>query len=153
MILSLDEARSKYGEIKDNAWADVGRHMVLIDLQSDVSAQLVNSATGKPTGHVYCNRDMAEPLENAFKAVCERGLLSELKTFDGCYCIRSVWGKPDSPSTHSYGLAVDINAATNKLGTPGDMSDALAKCFTDQGFTWGKRFMRQDPMHFSYAWE
>lgn len=100
--------------------------------------------------HIYCHREMHQALEFALSAVVIRGLADQLKTFDGCFCIRATRGQTYA-SVHSWGLAIDINAATNQLGTAGDISDELAACFTDQGFVWGKTFHRQDPMHFQFV--
>ncbi len=80
-------------------------------------------------------------------------LTSELVTLDGCWNIRPVRGS-SLLSTHAYGVAIDLNVATNKLGEKPTLSAAFVKCFTDQGFNWGGLFKdRVDGQHFSYAWE
>ena len=99
---------------------------------------------------VYCNRDMVKPLEAAFKNIIERGLVGELKTWDGCFNIRKKRGAV-SPSLHSWGLAIDINAAWNGFGKTPTMSKALVKCFTDVGFDWGGTWSKPDGMHFQLS--
>ena len=153
MRMTLDEAVARYGAIVDGKWANEALFCVLMPIPDSIAETWINTASGLPTHHVYCNRDMAEALGKALSLTEERGLILQLKTFDGCLMIRDVRGHPGSPSCHSYGCAIDINAVTNRLGTPGDISDELAACFIENGFTWGKHFHRQDPMHFSLAWE
>lgn len=151
MRLSLDECLRRYGTPKDGVWAEEAKHCTFLIPVDGLG--WTNTATGKPVEHIYCNNDMALPLHRALENIVTRGLWYQLFTFDGCLMIRDVRGVPGQISTHALALAIDINAATNKLGTPGDMSPELAKCFTDEGFTHGRSFKRQDPMHFSYAWE
>lgn len=149
MNLSYEEAQDRYGAIRGAIWQQEPEWCVLADVPLEI--KMINTATGKVAGYIYCNKDMAAPLVRAFHNVVERGLCDQLKTFDGCYNIRFIRGQTGTLSTHSYALAVDFNAATNMLGTNGDMSDELAECFTDEGFTWGKEFSRKDPMHFQFG--
>ena len=100
---------------------------------------------------LYCNKDMVLPLSNAFKALIDTGTVSELKTFDGCFNIRKQRGAKVN-SLHSFGIAIDVNAAWNKMYTEGNLSAEFVKCFTDNGFDWGGNFhTRLDPMHFQLS--
>ena len=96
---------------------------------------------------IYCNKLMVDPLTRAFGNIIDRGLLPEVKTWDGCFQIRKQRGAK-SASLHSWGLAVDLNAAWNQLGKPPTMSKALVRCFTDAGLDWGGTWKRPDGMHF-----
>ena len=96
---------------------------------------------------IYCNRDLVRPLSQALLNVVNRGLVDQLKTWDGCFNIRKKRGA-GSPSLHSWGLAIDINAAWNGFGKPPTMSAELVKCFTDAGFDWGGVWAKPDGMHF-----
>lgn len=100
---------------------------------------------------LYCNKDMIEPLSLAFKNLIERGCVDELKTWDGCFNIRKMRGL-NSPSLHSWGAAVDNNAAWNGLGKKPTLSKAFVKCYKDAGFDWGGDFVsRIDGMHFQLS--
>lgn len=96
---------------------------------------------------LYCNKEMISPLMQAFSNIIDRGLINELKTWDGCFNVRKKRGL-NSLSLHSWGIAIDINAAWNGLGKTPTMSAKLVKCFTDCGFYWGGNFKRRDGMHF-----
>jgi hypothetical protein len=89
-------------------------------------------------------------LEKAFKNIIDRGLVNELKTWDGCFNIRKKRGAT-SASLHSWGIAIDINAAWNGFGKPPTMSKELVSCFKDVGFDWGGDWTRPDGMHFQLA--
>ena len=96
---------------------------------------------------LYCNKEMIGPLMQAFSNIIDRGLINELKTWDGCFNVRKKRSL-NSLSLHSWGIAIDINAAWNGLGKTPTMSAKLVKCFTDCGFYWGGNFKRRDGMHF-----
>lgn len=99
---------------------------------------------------IYCNRDLVAPLNQAFQNIIDRGLIDQLKTWDGCFNIRTKRGAI-SPSLHSWGIALDINAAWNRFGQKPTISKELVACFTDAGFDWGGKWSKQDGMHFQLA--
>ena len=99
---------------------------------------------------IYCNKDLVLPLELAFKRLIERGFVSELKTWDGCFNIRKKRGL-STMSLHSWAIAVDVNAFENGLNQPPKLSAGFVKCFTDSGFEWGGTWQRQDGMHFQLS--
>jgi hypothetical protein len=96
---------------------------------------------------LYCNKILVGPLMRALSNIIDRGLVDELKTWDGCFNVRRKRGLK-SLSLHSWGIAIDINAAWNGLGKEPTMSTKLVKCFTDCGFEWGGTWSRKDGMHF-----
>jgi len=100
---------------------------------------------------IYCNKDMMQPLEKALQQIANQGLGSEIKTWDGSFCIREIRGVKGQWSLHSWGVALDINAQENGLGREPKLSAKLVKCFTDSGFVWGGTFRRKDGMHFELA--
>lgn len=99
---------------------------------------------------LYCNKDMVGPLSIAFKNLIDRGFINELKTFDGCFNIRKQRGA-SSQSIHSWGNAIDVNAAWNGLGKTPTLSAGFVKCFTDANFDWGGVWKRLDGMHFQLS--
>lgn len=66
---------------------------------------------------------------------------------DWSYNNRNIRGG-DSKSLHAWGVAIDINALTNVLGTEGDMPQAVVEAWEDEGGEWGGDWTRPDPMHF-----
>jgi hypothetical protein len=66
---------------------------------------------------------------------------------DWSYNNRNIRGG-DSKSMHAFGIALDINALSNVLGTHGDMPQAVVDEWEKEGGVWGGNFSRPDPMHF-----
>jgi hypothetical protein len=100
---------------------------------------------------LYCNRDLIIPLTNAFSLIVSRNLVSQIKTWDGCFNIRRKRGA-SSQSLHSWGIAIDINAAWNKMGQKPTLSKELVSCFKESGFDWGGDFTTvKDGMHFQLS--
>lgn len=150
--MNLEQAISRYGEIKDGVWENESKWCSMLQISPYISRSWINSATQTPTTKIYCNKDIQDPLVSALVMIKANGLLGELKTFDGCFSIRSIRGEPGLLSAHGYGIAIDINAAANPLGGPSTLSPELVKCFTLNRFTWGGTFSRCDPMHFTLGW-
>lgn len=150
---SYSAAVERYGRISlaPPGWAGENKWMRTFAVPEWVD-RWINTATGKPVTRIYCNKDVHEPLTWALESLRNMGLLHELKTFDGCFNIRTVRGS-DRVSTHAYGLAIDINAFENSLGGHVTFDYAFVSCWTKHGWDWGGTFKRRDGMHFSYAWE
>ena len=103
---------------------------------------------GSVTGH----RVMLPQLQGALREVVSRGLGKEIKTYDGCYVPRFIAHDPSKGlSFHTYGTAIDLNAATNYRGIPGDMDRNVVAIFKNWGFAWGGDWSYTDPMHFELA--
>jgi hypothetical protein len=96
---------------------------------------------------LYCNKIMIAPLIQAFTNLIDRDFVKELKTFDGCFNVRRKRGLT-TMSLHSWGIAIDVNAAWNGLHKTPQLSAGFVKCFTDAGFDWGGTWKRKDGMHF-----
>ena len=110
-----------------------------------------NLIQGKIPKRIFCNKDMITPLTLAFVQLITTGAINELKTFDGCFCIREIRGVTGKMSLHSWGVAIDFNASENGLGQVPKLSAEFVKCFTGTGFDWGGNFKRKDGMHFQLA--
>lgn len=137
MTVTSAQAKAKYGA------PELERAMVLWDVPSDLEI-------GAIPKRLYCNRDMVKPLSVAFRNLIEREKVGELVTWDGCFNIRRKRGGI-SASLHSWGLAIDVNAAYNRMGRNPTLSPGFVKCFTDAGFEWGGNWTVKDGMHFQLA--
>lgn len=119
---------------------DEGKYMTLWDIPASLEVGVIPK-------RLYCNKALIEPLSKALKNLIDTGYVSELKTWDGCFNIRKKRGL-GSMSLHSWGIAIDVNAAWNGLGKEPVLSPEFVKCFTDAGFEWGGNWSRKDGMHF-----
>jgi len=115
---------------------------------------------GIPTfQRIYCNYVMEGPLKKALAVIAERGLIGEIKTYDGCWNIRVMKGNAGLLSVHSWGMALDLNTATNPFQRDGseevitDFSPGFIQCFSAAGFEWGGLWHScHDAMHFQLPW-
>lgn len=115
-------------------------NMVLWDIPDDI-----NKAIPVIPNKLYCNQLIVKPLEAAFRAMIKKNLT--FKTWDGCFNIRKKRGL-SSMSLHSWGLAIDVDAAWNGLGKKATLNPEIVKCFKENGFDWGGDWQRTDGMHF-----
>jgi len=139
------------------------------DLQSKfiVWTVPVELQKGKIPKKVYCHPDIIPHLQTGFKNLVDTNKWDELKTWDGVVNFRPIRGYEEKYSglmsagkvedamkylsIHSWGIAFDLNAATNGLGKKPTLSPEFVKCFTDAGFEWGGNWKRLDGMHFQLA--
>lgn len=73
----------------------------------------------------------------------------------GSLCVRQIRGTDQRTSSHSFGLAVDLNI-DGQLDILGDGKTQLgltilADFFRDEGWYWGAGFTREDSMHFEVS--
>lgn len=136
-MVTSSQARSKYGDPKKEA------AMVPWDVPTDLEI-------GTIPKKIYCNKDMVVPLKKALTNLIEEGYVNELKTWDGCFNIRKKISSK-SPSLHSWGLAIDVNAGWNQYGKKPTLSKGFVACFKKAGFDWGGDWQVPDGMHFQLA--
>lgn len=137
-MVTSAQCLAKYGPPSDR-----NSNMVVWDVP-------VNLEIGMIPKKIYCNKDMVVHLSHAFNNLIQRGCVSELKTWDGCFNIRKKRGG-STMSLHSWGIAVDVNAYANCFGCKPKLSSNFVKCFTDAGFNWGGNWKKPDGMHFELA--
>lgn len=143
----LDELKKVYGDIKVTA----GR--VVTPGWEDANMVMVYDLPGAPVRRLYINNHIEAPLREALAACVALNDGYKIRTI-GCFAPRPKRVNGDL-STHSWGIAIDINADTNPLSLDGvlrkDIPDAWVAEFEKRGFTWGGRFKKPDAMHFQYV--
>lgn len=136
-MITSAQALKKYGD------PTLEKAMVVWDVPTNLEVGVIPKK-------IYCNKDMIQPLSIALANLINRGFVKELKTWDGCFNIRKKRAL-SSMSLHSWGIAIDVNAAWNGLNMKPQLSDGFVKCFTDAGFDWGGTWQRKDGMHFQLS--
>lgn len=100
------------------------------------------------------HRDIAIILTHALKIIEDRGYLLHYPGQvhdDWSYVNRPIAGTR-TPSNHSWGLAIDIDATKYPQGQRRRVPPAwLVDVMRAHGFEWGGTWSRADPMHFEYA--
>jgi hypothetical protein len=100
-------------------------------------------------GHVTCHRLMFPQLRGALTDIVNAGLASTLHTYNGCYVPKYIERSPTHAiSLHTWGIAIDLDSATNYRGIKGTMDPKVVEIFKRWGFRWGGDWSWTDPMHF-----
>lgn len=101
-------------------------------------------------------RPAVDSLRRVFATIerADPDLYARINT-SGSLCVRRIRGTANSLSTHSYGLALDLNIdgyldnftdGKTQLGLT-----ILADFFHEEGWVWGAGFNREDSMHFEVS--
>ncbi len=103
---------------------------------------------------------MLQPAVDSLRRVFENVRATDPDLYEristaGSLCVRRIRGTQNRLSTHSYGLAVDLNI-DGHLDTLGDGRTQLgltilADFFHTEGWVWGAGFTREDSMHFEIS--
>jgi hypothetical protein len=121
------------------------------------TAQWIRSQTVVQLGQVECNKAILPDLVAAMKEITARGLGKLVHTADfqregGCFNPRIArFSTGGSISSHSWGIAVDINVDVNPLGAKPNQDPRLVSIMAAHGFTWGGRWLRPDGAHFEWV--
>ena len=103
-------------------------------------------------GAVTCHRRMIPALRSAMAELRRRGLghLVDPAEYAGCYAPRRI--QPSGTlSLHAWGVAADLNAASNPVGGESNQDPRLVRALERHGFSWGGDFPTvRDPMHFEF---
>jgi hypothetical protein len=110
--------------------------------------------------HLQAHRLALPHFIAAFDAIATAGLGDRLLSCGGTFVPRHIGHQPDRPlSSHSWGIAIDLNVAWNGYGNPpqppgmvGSVYE-LVPYFAAEGFAWGGHFSgdSRDGMHFELA--
>ena len=110
-------------------------------------------------GNVRCHRKIFRQLRGAMRELRRRGLgwTVDRDDYAGCFVPRFISsydgygiGPARRLSRHSWGIALDINASSNRFGTRGNQPRPLIRVMKKWGFSWGGRWALPDPMHFEW---
>lgn len=145
---------AEFGDPRADEKAFVKKWMVVFNIG--------NHFPSLPFKKVYVNSVLIPPIIETFKLLSTRGLLGEIKKYDGCFLVRCIRGyeNPCVPSIHSWGLAIDFNASDNPLGLSREQcikkglkpfSEAFFQVWRETGWVVGYDFNRKDGMHFQWT--
>lgn len=102
-------------------------------------------------GRVACNERLLPQLRGAMKDLVSQGLESTVQSFDGCFVARfdpsSLSG---AVSLNAWGAAIDVNADTNRTGSPPVQDPGLVSVMDAWGFAWGGDLVVPNGMQFGF---
>jgi hypothetical protein len=106
-------------------------------------------------GRIKCHRDVFPQIEGAMLELMEMRLshVVDPSDFAGCYSPRFINRDLFSGqlSHHAWGVALDINASLDPLGSESNQPRPLVRVMKRWGFNWGGKWLTPDPMHFEWA--
>lgn len=137
---NYDELRRRFGN--PDGPASFEEHYIV-----STTHQLADGSTI----HVRSHQAIADRLSRVFASLRESGHLAQIKSYDGCFNIRPVRDGA-ALSLHSWGLAIDLNAAEFPLGSHGQEPHELAAAMQTEHLLCGEHFRhRCDAMHFEFC--
>ncbi len=174
--LSEQEIRDIYGDIStrpDTGRAEAGFVIVdgegkpggpqrsIVTLQASEFDEPARTALQRVLGRGIEVHLLAKPhFKAVFQQIHDAGCLDDIKTMDGTLVCRHIGLDPSKRlSSHTWGIAIDLNAAQNPRGAqppihPADGAlDRIVPVFRQHGFAWGGDFKNcpLDGMHFELA--
>ena len=102
-----------------------------------------------PVKRQWVHKKVAESLIDVLEEIMQTVPPKYLRRFDadrfgGLYCFRAKRGGKDW-STHSWGIAIDVNPHLGPLGGPNQQPEFIVQAFTRRGWVW---LGDADGMHF-----
>lgn len=142
--VGLDEIIKTFGRLDDPKFEI--KNIVTFDLPYPLLYE------GAKVTRARCHRLIVDNFKKAFQDIKAAGLQDKVKHFSGIYARRSIRGFGSHPSTHSWGIAIDLEAEKYPLGSKKRFPDNIVQIFHAAGFFYGGDFKaRKDPMHFQFA--
>jgi hypothetical protein len=145
-LLSLFEIKQTFGEFW---YRPLGRGRLALD-PAWTGANLVQTQVPL-LGQVRCHKAIIPQLSGAMAELEASGAAPLIRSYDGCFSPRMQIPNDEALSRHAFGIAVDINAATNKYGAPPTMDPKIVETMERWGFSWGGRWSVPDGMHFEFV--
>lgn len=105
-------------------------------------------------GRVECHRALFEQLRVSLGTALRQNLGAQVKPdeYAGCFNARFIGRDPSGRiSSHAWGAAFDIAAASNPLGAPPTLDTRLVEIFKRAGLNWGGDWLIPDGMHFEWS--
>jgi D-alanyl-D-alanine carboxypeptidase-like protein len=108
--------------------------------------------TARQVRRMTCHRLLQPIFEKIFQTAGDEELQRHFTSFGGCFSFRPQ-RNGTKLSTHSWGIAIDLNPESNPQGSAGKMNPAIVSIFRNAGFTWGGDWQgrTRDPMHFQFC--
>jgi hypothetical protein len=162
-VMTVPQIEANFGRFTyDDSGENVGAISITDKnwLQNIVERDFDQLKALPPHGTVRCHIAIADKLAAALAEIEKAGLLSRILIWDGMWVPRHKgWNPSRSLSSHSWGIAFDINAKWNGYGAnPAPAGqygsvEELVPIFEAHGFAWGGFFSKKyrDGMHFEYA--
>lgn len=147
--VGLDEIIETFGRLDDDSQRNSqfeAAHITLFELPYPLIYADASVTRAR------CHRLLVQNFQKVFFDLKEAGLANQFKNYGGIYARRQIRGQSAHPSTHSWGIAIDLEPDKYPLGSTKRFPDQVVRIFAAAGFFYGGDFKsRKDPMHFQFA--
>ncbi len=150
LVLSLAQIKQTFGEFAHRPRG--GRE---IELDREFLRDNIVTTRVPVFGNVTCHRAIIDDLVAAIEEVVEAGLEEHLapSRYGGCHYPRRISLERARLSSHSWGIAVDINVDVDAPGLGPVPPDEFIEIFGRHGFRWGGDFTTPDNHHYEWIGE
>lgn len=139
--VGLDEIIDVFGNLDDPLFEQ--KNIVMFNLPYQLIYNKVPVRTSQ------CHRLVVDNFIEVFNRIKCAGFENQVKNYSGIFNKRPITGYPSFPSTHSWGIAIDLEASKYPRGSNDRFPEPIVKIFQNCGFFYGGDFKsRKDPMHF-----
>jgi hypothetical protein len=106
----------------------------------------------RQVNQITCHKRLASIFAEVFSNIQQAGLQEKITSFGGCFSFRQQ-RTGAKISTHSWGIAIDLNPLENAQGTAGNMDWGVVDIFRQADFQWGGDWQgkSRDPIHFQFC--
>lgn len=151
----LDEILATFGDFGLPGWEQAAIVLVPIPPRVVWTGQSTSSLDDMEIKTIRCHRLLSPTFSKVFVELDNfvfRDILPAPLQYSGIYARRNIRGSQVHPSTHSWGIAIDLYPNDYPLGSLKRMPPQVIEMFQDHGFSYGGDFKsRRDPMHFQFA--
>jgi hypothetical protein len=136
----------------EDGWDE--KNIEVVEIPELKGVSLLSGSGPSFSGKVKFYKPAIPQLIAAFQEIRERRLLDRIISWDGSFVPRTLRGSTRTLSSHSLGLAFDINSAFNYIGkepaAAGQRGSVveLVSIFKKYGFHWGGENNRKEGNHF-----
>ncbi len=88
---------------------------------------------GTPVTRARCHRLIVDNFQRAFRDIQAAGLQNEVRNYSGIFARRPIRGFGSHPSTHSWGIAIDLEAERYPLGSRERFPQTVVDIFQSAG--------------------
>jgi hypothetical protein len=131
--MTQEQLIARFGNPMTNRLAFERRHMVLVE------TEYYGLHNRNIPSRMYMNRLLQDPLYKVMDKLIMVGLIKEIKTWDGLFNVRYQRDSRTKLSRHSWGLAIDMNAAWNPLVK---VTTANRAALRKANVKWSERFLQ-----------
>ncbi len=149
LVLGLPALKARFGEFAFRPRDGVRE----VDVEASFVDGAIVTATVPLLGTVRCHRIVVDDLRGAMQELVDAGVgqVVDARRYGGCFHPRRIDTARARLSSHSWGIAVDINVDMSLPGLGEVPPDEMIEILGRHGFRWGGDFGSPDNHHWEWV--